>query len=542
MFKGRSIYFKLLSLLFIGLLLNVAFLLAGYIYSAGIMTDTSENIASARVLTEIKNSLQFTVQATITAMENLYRKNAAKMSEQEITALIKDEFDSVRYSEAGYFFVYQYDGIRLVAPENKSQEGENLWDLTDSKGNKPVQMFIEAAKKGGDFVSYVWLDPKTNKQEDKLSYVAPLHLGDMELAVGTGTYLPMLAQTRNEISAKINESKNKILNIMLIIELVIIIATLLIVMFVIKSKIVNALNKMVASINQGAGQVAAASTQLSSSAGQLSQGSAEQAAAIEETASSVQETATMLNQNNANTKQATQLSEQAKESANKGGTEMQEMMKSIQEIKSSSDQIAKIIKVIDDIAFQTNILALNAAIEAARAGEAGMGFAVVAEEVRNLAGRSAQAAKDTTMIIESNIELSNRGVTIAGKVRDALLEITERAQKVNQLMAEIAAASQEQTQEVELANKALTQMEVVTQQTAASAEESAATAEELNAQATSLWEIVMQMLQLVNGDKRAELEKISYQNSPDANIHGDRRIGTQIRRSSQGRLASIDAD
>ena len=178
---------------------------------------------------------------------------------------------------------------------------------------------------------------------------------------------------------------------------------------------------------------------------------------------------------------------------------MQEMMNSMTQIKKSSDQIAKIIKVIDDIAFQTNILALNAAIEAARAGEAGMGFAVVAEEVRNLAQRSAQAAKDTTAMIEANIELSSKGFSVAEKVGDALHEIVTQAKKVSELMDEISAASQEQFLGVEQVGKALGQMESVTQQNASNAEESASAAEELTAQSDSLKLIVRELMQLVNG-------------------------------------------
>ena len=276
------------------------------------------------------------------------------------------------------------------------------------------------------------------------------------------------------------------------------IAVGIVVSYYITRSITKPVNKIVDALNEGAQQVAAASNQLSSSAQQLSQGSSEQASAIEETSSTLQESSSMLQQNTANTKQAAGLSEQAKESADKGSHEMQEMMSSIQEIKKSSDQIAKIIKVIDDIAFQTNILALNAAIEAARAGEAGMGFAVVAEEVRNLAQRSAQAAKDTTTIIEANIELSGKGVAVAERVREALSEITVQAKKVSELMEEIAAASQEQAQGVDQVNKAMTQMESVTQQNAANAEESASAAEELTAQADSMRKIVRELSQLVN--------------------------------------------
>jgi methyl-accepting chemotaxis protein len=269
--------------------------------------------------------------------------------------------------------------------------------------------------------------------------------------------------------------------------------------------IAHPMNSAVARLGEGAQQIAAASSQLAASAQQLSQGSAEQASAIEETSSTLQETGSMLQQNTANTIQAAQLSQQAKESAGKGNSEMQEMMSSIQEIKKSSDKISKIIKVIDDIAFQTNILALNAAIEAARAGEAGMGFAVVAEEVRNLAQRSSQAAKDTTAIIETNIELSGKGVVVAERVREALIEITDQTKKVNELMGEIAAATQEQAQGVDQVNMGMSQIETVTQQNASNAEESASAAEELSAQADNMRKIVNELSQLVHG-KVADLK------------------------------------
>ena len=267
-----------------------------------------------------------------------------------------------------------------------------------------------------------------------------------------------------------------------------------------KNSIIKPVGDVTKSLFQISQQITGASNQLSASAGELSLGSAEQASAIEETSSTLQETGVMLQQNTSNTAHAAQLSEQAEESANRGDLEMQEMMNSMQEIKKSSDRIAKIIKVIDDIAFQTNILALNAAIEAARAGEAGMGFGVVAEEVRNLAQRSAQAARDTASIIETNIELSGKGVAMAERVRGVLTDITTQAKKVNELMAEISAASREQALGVEQVNKAMNQIEAVTQQSVANAEESAAAAEQLNAQADSMKRIVNELAELMNGE------------------------------------------
>lgn len=272
---------------------------------------------------------------------------------------------------------------------------------------------------------------------------------------------------------------------------------------IIISSITKSINRIVSSLKTGAEQVFQASEQLSFASQSLAEGSSEQAAAIEETSSTLDETSSMVQQNTENTKQASVLSNSAKESADKGNKEMEEMMKAMREIKASSSEISKIIKVIDDIAFQTNILALNAAVEAAGAGEAGMGFAVVAEEVRNLAQRSAQAAKDTADMIETSISRADRGAEIAEKVAHSLDEIRNQSKKVNEIMNEITTASQEQAQGIFQINKAVNQMEQVTQSIASGAEESASSSEELSAQAESLMEIVTNLIVLVEGEKEA---------------------------------------
>jgi methyl-accepting chemotaxis protein len=287
----------------------------------------------------------------------------------------------------------------------------------------------------------------------------------------------------------------------------------------INKSINGALKSAIGDISEGTDQVAAASGQLSDSSQRLAEANSELAASIEETSATLEESSSMINHNNENTRQAALLAAQTKAASDKGNTEMQEMMSSMSEIKKSSDKIAKIIKVIDEIAFQTNILALNAAVEAARAGDAGMGFAVVAEEVRNLAQRSAQAARDTADIIESNIELSGNGVSVAKRVGESLSEITEQAGKVNELMNEIADASMAQSQGINQINKAISQMEKVTQQNAANADQSAAASEELSAQAESLKDIVEQLAEIVIGQQGLDQLYSSNFSSPGKMLH-----------------------
>jgi methyl-accepting chemotaxis protein len=194
----------------------------------------------------------------------------------------------------------------------------------------------------------------------------------------------------------------------------------------------------------------------------------------------------MIKQNADNSNQAKILAAEARNAANEGDTAMKRMAEAIRHIKQSSDNTAKIIQTIDDIAFQTNLLALNAAVEAARAGEAGKGFAVVAEEVRNLAMRSAEAAKNTANMIEESVKSADDGVKITEEVAKSLGRIVDRAGKAGDLIAEVAAASNEQAQGIEQVNVAMAQMNDVTQSNAANSEESASAAEELSSQAADL--------------------------------------------------------
>lgn len=246
--------------------------------------------------------------------------------------------------------------------------------------------------------------------------------------------------------------------------------------------------EMTAAVNdlsEGAHEVVSAARQVATSSQSLSQGSTEQAASLEETSASTEEMASMTRRNAETSLEGARLTAQLEAEVQASSAALQEMVTSVTAIQDSSRQVAKIIKTIDEIAFQTNILALNAAVEAARAGEAGMGFAVVADEVRSLAQRSAQAAKDTAGMIEASIARTEAGTQQVTRVATAITSLTAGMSKVKALVDDVNGASQEQTRGFDQIAQAVQQMEKVTQTTAATAEESAAASEELNAQAES---------------------------------------------------------
>lgn len=259
----------------------------------------------------------------------------------------------------------------------------------------------------------------------------------------------------------------------------------------------RALMSAVTELGQGADQIASAAHQVSAASQSLAQGSSEQAASIEETSSSSEEINTMAQQNTHNCREAATLMCASQQSFRKADEALRDMVVAMGEINASSGKIAKIIRVIDEIAFQTNILALNAAVEAARAGEAGMGFAVVADEVRNLAQRCAQAAKDTAGLIEESIQKSNTGKSKTDAVAEEIHSIIAQSTRVQALVESVNAGSAEQARGIDQVTKAIGQMGQVTQQTAATAEESASAAEELSAQSESLQAIVAQLTALV---------------------------------------------
>jgi methyl-accepting chemotaxis protein/methyl-accepting chemotaxis protein-1 (serine sensor receptor) len=260
------------------------------------------------------------------------------------------------------------------------------------------------------------------------------------------------------------------------------------------------LRKSVSELGQSAQQLSMTSLEVGNYSMSLSKSASDQAASLEETSASTEEIHSMTRSNADNSKQAASRMEEAARRAEEANLALAEMVHSMNEISTSSGKISKIIKVIDEIAFQTNILALNAAVEAARAGEAGMGFAVVADEVRNLAQRSAQAAKDTTQLIEESIHSASTGKQKLDQVAQASQTVNELVKSVASLVKEVRQGSEEQERGIDQIAKAVSQMERVTQQVAANAEEGAASGEELKRHATTVSSTVKSLQDLVGGE------------------------------------------
>ena len=280
-------------------------------------------------------------------------------------------------------------------------------------------------------------------------------------------------------------------------------AAIALAVFFLSRSIANPIGRIVASLSSGSEQTSSAASQVSSTSQSLAEGSNEQASSLEETSSSLEEMSSQVKHNAENAGEAEQAVNKGRSEVEGGVQAMDKMSQAIHEIKGSSEETSKIIKTIDDIAFQTNLLALNAAVEAARAGEAGKGFAVVAEEVRNLAQRSAEAAKNTSELIEKSQVSAENGVAVVDDVSQRLTRIQESVQQVETLVKEIAAASKEQAQGIDQVNTAVSEMDKVVQQNASDSEETASAAQELSSQAAEMDKVVRELSSIVQGNSKS---------------------------------------
>ncbi len=465
----------------------ILILVVSVLIFASSVTIALINVRSAMLIESQEKISEVTEIAYNVVRDCKAKADRGLITQEQAKALAADTISNFKYQGSNYVWVQSTDNKFLIHPTKKY--GEDGSSLKDEHGVQFIVELTNSAKEGkNSFVEYEW--PKPGMSDNNLypKIATAKLIPGWNWVLATGTYI-------DEINQKVIATFLSIFVGSLISMVVIIVAVHLTFVKRLTGTLNNITNGLIASSNQ----ISEASYHLGNASQQIASGAMEQAASIQEVSATLEETSSMVHKNNENTDQAAILAREAKEGAYKSYQEMDRMMSSMTEIKSSSNEISKIIKVIDEIAFQTNILALNAAVEAARAGEAGKGFAVVAEEVRNLAQRSTQSAKDTTQLIERNITLSEHGVDIANGVYDSILSIDTQAKKVSELLDEISVATKEQALGVEQIHLAIAQMEQVMQSSAQTADETASASQELHSQTASMNDMVDQMSELVNG-------------------------------------------
>jgi methyl-accepting chemotaxis protein len=537
---------KLLLFILLGMFIPALFLSIYFSRAMNQFSNLAQATVGKRLGTELDKQIQYLAQSMAVSLKTLYDNRNPDVSEAETLESLKKAVRTARYGNNGYFLLVQYDGTRLVAPDDISQEGANAWDLTDSNGIKVMQKLIQSARDGGGFVTYSWKNPVTNRIEPKKSYAITVKLGNLETVLVTGTYLSTIQQANSEISASIVEAKRQAAGTGIAITVLLLFLVSLAIYWYMKRLITRPVMAMAESVQRMAGgdlisdirvknkdeignmaaelqkmkenltaiisgvlgtaeQVENISREIAAGNQNLSQRTQEQASTLEEISATMEEINSTVHLSAEHSKEADAMSLSTLQAVKAGENSIKETNIAMQEISASSKQIVEIIKVVNDIAFQTNLLALNAAVEAARAGEHGRGFAVVAAEVRNLAGRTAESSRQIEQLISESVKRIEKGDHLVQQSAEMLQQIVENTKRTSDRISEVASASAEQSAAINQIQTSIQQLNQVTQQNAAMVEEIVASSHFLNVEARNLGQMVNQFkINRLNEDQRIQ--------------------------------------